>query len=125
MAVELGFGLIRGLVTGTYLANINASIKDMVDAFEQWRWHLFEQLVPASVLLQIAAVKASYGLRVSDKLCWGVTMNKQFAQLMGFGWPLDDLNFEICRSSPLDWPSDRWDPSKIARSPVNVMAGMG
>ncbi|KAK8479381.1 hypothetical protein V6N11_061818, partial [Hibiscus sabdariffa] len=85
MAVELGFGLIRGLVTGTYLANINASIKDMVDAFEQWRWHLFEQLVPASVLLQIAAVKASYGLRVSDKLCWGVTMNKQFAQLMGFG----------------------------------------
>ncbi|KAK8511750.1 hypothetical protein V6N12_000793 [Hibiscus sabdariffa] len=64
-----------GVVGGSYglrgagwsPANINASVKDMMDEFGQWCWHLFEHLIPMPILLQIAAMKASFGIRVPDQ----------------------------------------------------------
>ncbi|KAK8526228.1 hypothetical protein V6N12_020707 [Hibiscus sabdariffa] len=52
---------------GRYPATINASVKDMVDEFGQWRWHLFEHLILTPILLQIAAIKAPFGIRVPDQ----------------------------------------------------------
>ncbi|KAK8506642.1 hypothetical protein V6N12_073595 [Hibiscus sabdariffa] len=67
------------LGAGRYSATINASVKDMVDEFGQWRWHLFEHLIPTPIFLQIAAMKAPFGIRVPYQVCWGVNSNKWFS----------------------------------------------
>ncbi|KAK8593807.1 hypothetical protein V6N12_045880 [Hibiscus sabdariffa] len=58
--------VLTNLLTSATLTNDATTISDMVDDFGQWRWHLFDLLLPTSILLQLAVVKPLFGLQIPD-----------------------------------------------------------
>ncbi|KAK9034128.1 hypothetical protein V6N11_050306 [Hibiscus sabdariffa] len=75
------FGGVRFQDKGVVVVNCRygaATVASMVDEYGQWQWELFEHKLPYSVLLRIASVKALARGRIPDRLCWGLTSNKQF-----------------------------------------------
>ncbi|KAK8991205.1 hypothetical protein V6N11_062225 [Hibiscus sabdariffa] len=66
------------LLPGSFIADGTITVASMVDDYGQWRWELFEHMLPYSVLLRIAAVRVLARGSVPDRLCWGLTPTKQF-----------------------------------------------
>ncbi|KAK9011173.1 hypothetical protein V6N11_044027 [Hibiscus sabdariffa] len=87
--------LAENLLVRTLWVNNAIMVSDMVDEFGQWKWHLFDQMVPVSVLLQIAAIKPLFESRVTDQICGGATTNKRFSDL--------DHIFRQCAVSHSTW----------------------
>ncbi|KAK9029308.1 hypothetical protein V6N11_026427 [Hibiscus sabdariffa] len=76
--VSHGSVLVNHLLPGSFIVDETITVASMVDDYGQWRWELFEHMLPYSVLLRIAAVRVLARGSVPDRLCWGLTPTKQF-----------------------------------------------
>lgn len=73
-------GPLMDKVTMDILENIyHAKVKDFVDSTDNWRWELFQELLPHSILVKIAAVCPLREGAPLDFVIWSDATNSNFS----------------------------------------------
>ncbi|KAK8492328.1 hypothetical protein V6N11_066139 [Hibiscus sabdariffa] len=66
------------LLEGSQPVHADALVSDMIDADGQWRWNVFESILPYEILIRIVALKVSVHAPMPDFPRWAHTSHGQF-----------------------------------------------
>ncbi|KAK8650282.1 hypothetical protein V6N13_139927 [Hibiscus sabdariffa] len=58
---------------------MGCSVADMALSNGEWKWHLFEHILPRDIVLRIAAIKGPLSMFAADSVGWKLSSSNQFS----------------------------------------------